>query len=204
MKAILATKIGMTQLFSEKGAVIPVTLMQAEPCIVTQVKTAETDGYNAIQIGSGEAKNLAKPQIGHAKKSGLKAPKHLSEFRIDNTEAMPNVGDSINAEVFSVGDTITVSGVSKGKGFAGTVKRHNFATGPKTHGSHNYRAPGSIGAGYPQHVFKGQKMAGHMGNEQVTTKNLSIALVDAKNNLIGIKGAVPGPKKSLVRIWGEA
>jgi large subunit ribosomal protein L3 len=201
MKALLATKIGMTQIFSEKGAVIPITLMQAEPCVVTQVKTTETDGYNAIQIGTGAAKNLAKPQIGHAKKSGLE-PKYLGEFRTEDTEAMPTVGDSINAEVFSVGDTITVSGVSKGKGFAGTVKRHNFSTGPKTHGSHNYRAPGSIGAGYPQHVFKGQKMAGHMGNEQVTTKNLTIALVDAKKNLIGIKGAVPGPKKSVVRIWG--
>jgi large subunit ribosomal protein L3 len=192
MKALLATKIGMTQLFSEKGAVIPVTLMQADPCVVTQVKTIETDGYNAIQIGTGTAKNIAKPQAGHLKKAGKPAEnlKHLGEFKI-SADAMP-----------AVGDTIIVSGVTKGKGFAGTVKRHNFSTGPKTHGSHNYRAPGSIGAGYPQHVFKGQKMAGHMGNTQVTTKNLSIALVDAKKNLIGIKGAVPGPKKSLVRIWG--
>ncbi len=203
MKALIAQKIGMTQVFSEKGAVIPVTLLSAGPCVVTQVKTDETDGYSAVQLGFGEAKKLAKPQAGHTKKSGS-TPKALSEFRIDGEDSMPKVGDSITAEVFSVGDTITVSGVSKGKGFAGTIKRHNFARGPKTHGSHNYRAPGSIGAGYPQHVFKGQKMAGHMGNAQVTTKNLTVAHVDAKNNIIGIKGAIPGPKKSIVRIWGIA
>ncbi|MFO0862469.1 MAG: 50S ribosomal protein L3 [Candidatus Saccharibacteria bacterium] len=203
MKALIAQKIGMTQVFSEKGTVIPVTLLLAGPCVVTQVKTDETDGYSAVQLGYGEAKKLAKPQVGHVKKSGA-TPKTLSEFRIEGEDDMPKVGDSITAEVFSVGDTITVSGVSKGKGFAGTIKRHNFARGPKTHGSHNYRAPGSIGAGYPQHVFKGQKMAGHMGNAQVTTKNLTVAHVDAKNNIIGIKGAIPGPKKSIVRIWGIA
>jgi len=203
MKALIAQKIGMTQVFSEKGTVIPVTLLSAGPCVVTQVKTDETDGYTAVQLGYGEAKKLAKPQVGHVKKSGA-TPKTLSEFRIEDEDDMPKVGDSITAEVFSVGDTITVSGVSKGKGFAGTIKRHNFARGPKTHGSHNYRAPGSIGAGYPQHVFKGQKMAGHMGNAQVTTKNLTVAHVDAKNNIIGIKGAIPGPKKSIVRIWGIA
>lgn len=203
MKALIAQKIGMTQVFSEKGTVIPVTLLSAGPCVVTQVKTDETDGYTAVQLGYGEAKKLAKPQVGHVKKSGA-TPKTLSEFRIEGEDDMPKVGDSITAEVFSVGDTITVSGVSKGKGFAGTIKRHNFARGPKTHGSHNYRAPGSIGAGYPQHVFKGQKMAGHMGNAQVTTKNLTVAHVDAKNNIIGIKGAIPGPKKSIVRIWGIA
>lgn len=203
MKALIAQKIGMTQVFSEKGTVIPVTLLSAGPCVVTQVKTDETDGYSAVQLGYGEAKKLAKPQVGHVKKSGA-TPKTLSEFRIEDEDDMPKVGDSITAEVFSVGDTITVSGVSKGKGFAGTIKRHNFARGPKTHGSHNYRAPGSIGAGYPQHVFKGQKMAGHMGNAQVTTKNLTVAHVDAKNNIIGIKGAIPGPKKSIVRIWGIA
>ncbi len=203
MKALIAQKIGMTQVFSEKGAVIPVTLLSAGPCVVTQVKTDETDGYNAVQLGFGEAKKIAKPQAGHVKKSGA-TPKTLGEFRIEGEDEMPKVGDNITAEVFSVGDTITVSGVSKGKGFAGTIKRHNFARGPKTHGSHNYRAPGSIGAGYPQHVFKGQKMAGHMGNAQVTTKNLTVAHVDTKNNIIGIKGAIPGPKKSIVRIWGIA
>ncbi len=203
MKALIAQKIGMTQVFSEKGAVIPVTLLSAGPCVVTQVKTDETDGYNAIQLGFGETKKLAKPQVGHVKKSGA-TPKTLGEFRTEGETEIPKVGDNITAEVFSVGDTITVSGVSKGKGFAGTIKRHNFARGPKTHGSHNYRAPGSIGAGYPQHVFKGQKMAGHMGNAQVTTKNLTVAHVDAKNNIIGIKGAIPGPKKSIVRIWGIA
>ncbi len=203
MKALIAQKIGMTQVFSEKGAVIPVTLLSAGPCVVTQVKTQETDGYSAVQLGFGEAKKPAKPQVGHSKKSGTN-PKTMSEFQVENEDTMPKVGDSITAEVFSVGDTITVSGVSKGKGFAGTIKRHNFARGPKTHGSHNYRAPGSIGAGYPQHVFKGQKMAGHMGNAQVTTKNLTVTHVDAKNNIIGIKGAIPGPKKSIVRIWGIA
>lgn len=201
MKALIAQKIGMTQVFSEKGAVIPVTLLSAGPCVVTQVKTDETDGYTAVQLGFGEGKKLAKPQAGHVKKSGA-TPKTLSEFPIVDQDNIPKVGDNITAEVFSVGDTITVSGVSKGKGFAGTIKRHNFARGPKTHGSHNYRAPGSIGAGYPQHVFKGQKMAGHMGNSQVTTKNLTVAHVDAKNNIIGIKGAIPGPKKSIVRIRG--
>lgn len=204
MKAILATKLGMTQVFSDKGAVVQITLLQAGPCVVTQIKTEETDGYRAVQVGFGVGKNIAKPQMGHLKKAGKTAEnlKHLAEFRINsNDEAMPAVGDTITAETFSVGDTITVSGVSKGKGFAGTVKRHNFATGPKTHGSHNYRAPGSIGAGYPQHVFKGQKMAGRMGHNNVTTKNLTIAHVDAKNNIIGIEGSVPGPKKSIVRIW---
>lgn len=202
MKALLATKIGMTQVFSEKGVVIPVTLMQAEPCVVTQVKTTETDGYSAVQIGYGEAKKLKKPVEGHVKKSG-QMPKHLAEFRLSEAQEIPAIGEKIDAEVFSVGDTISVSGVSKGKGFAGTIKRHNFHRGPKTHGSHNYRAPGSIGAGYPQHVFRGQKMAGHMGNANITTKNLTIALVDASKNIIGIKGAVPGPKKSVVRIWGS-
>lgn len=202
MKALLAIKIGMTQVFSEKGVVIPVTLMQAEPCVVTQVKTTETDGYSSVQIGYGEAKRLKKPVEGHVKKSG-QMPKHLAEFRLSEAQEIPAVGEKIGAEVFSVGDTITVSGVSKGKGFAGTIKRHNFHRGPKTHGSHNYRAPGSIGAGYPQHVFRGQKMAGHMGNANITTKNLTIALVDASKNIIGIKGAVPGPKKSVVRIWGS-
>lgn len=204
MKAILATKLGMTQVFSDKGTVVQITLLQAGPCVVTQVKTDETDGYRAVQVGFGVGKNIAKPQAGHLKKAGKDAEnlKHLAEFRINSSDdAMPAVGDTITAETFSVGDTITVSGVSKGKGFAGTVKRHNFSTGPKTHGSHNYRAPGSIGAGYPQHVFKGQKMAGRMGHNNVTTKNLTIAHVDAKNNIIGIEGSVPGPKKSIVRIW---
>jgi len=204
MKALLATKLGMTQIFSEKGAVIPVTLLQAGPCVVTQVKTAETDGYCAVQVGFGVAKNMAKPQAGHVKKAGKAAEnlKHLTEFRIEGD--MPAIGDMFTAEVFSVGDTVTVSGVSKGKGFAGTIKRHNFARGPKTHGSHNYRAPGSIGAGYPEHVFRGQKMAGRMGHSNVTTKNLTIAHVDVKSNIIGVEGSVPGPKKSLVRIWGNA
>ncbi|MEI8073012.1 MAG: 50S ribosomal protein L3 [Candidatus Saccharibacteria bacterium] len=208
MKALLATKLGMTQLFDENGRVNSVTLLQAGPCTVTQVKEFATDGYDAIQVGFGESKHIAKPQEGHLKKSKAKS-KHIAEFRIttldsDQTEENSafNIGDIIKADVFSVGDMVEVSGISKGKGFAGTIKRHNFARGPKTHGSHNYREPGSIGAGYPQHVFKGQKMAGRMGTDKVTVKNLKIVLVDADKNIIAIKGAIPGPNKGLVRVQG--
>lgn len=211
MKALLATKLGMTQLFDEKGRVSSVTLLEAEKCVVTQVKDQVSDGYSAIQLGLGTTKKLAKPQAGHLKKAKASS-KHLSEFRIeqlqtdasDETNTLPSVGDAINTDVFEVGDAVTVQAVSKGKGFAGTIKRHNFSRGPKTHGSHNYRAPGSIGAGYPQHVFKGQKMSGRMGHDTVTVKNLKVVFIDSKNSILGIKGAVPGPKKGLVRVQGIA
>ena len=207
MKALLATKLGMTQLFDEKGRQSSVTLLEAKDCIVTQVKDDTSDGYNAIQLGLDSAKKIAKPQAGHLNKSKANS-KYLKEFRIEqetsesDAQVTYNVGDKIGTDTFEVGDKVRVQAVSKGKGFAGTIKRHNFSRGPKTHGSHNYRAPGSIGAGYPQHVFKGQKMAGRMGSDTVTVRNLEVMYIDSKNNIIGIKGAIPGPKKGLVRVQG--
>lgn len=210
MKALLGRKLGMTQLFDEDGNVARVTIVEAGPCVVTQVKTAEKDGYSALQIGFGLAKNPAKPQQGHAKAAGV-VPSRLTEVRMQQSiadveavegEEPVKVGTKLDVTQFEVGDKVQVVGTSKGKGFAGTVKRHNFSTGPKTHGSHNYRAPGSIGAGYPQHVFKGQKMAGQMGGGRVTTKGLKIVQVDAESNLLAIKGAVPGPRKGIVMIQG--
>ncbi len=209
MKAILATKLGMTQIFDENGRQSSVTLLQADNCVVTQVKTVETDGYNSVQLGMGKAKHIAKPQAGHLKKAKVES-RFIGEFRQDkidpqsSEEPKLSVGEKISTDSFAVGDMVTVSAISKGKGFAGTIKRHNFARGPKTHGSHNYRAPGSIGAGYPQHVFKGQKMAGQMGNVKVTVKNQKVIYIDPSNNIIGIKGAVPGPKKGLVRVQARS
>lgn len=205
MKAILARKIGMTHLFSEDGTKSAVTVLQAGPCVVTQIKNAETDGYSAVQIGFGEAKRQPKPQAGHLKKAKANS-RDLAEYRLDDTAKNEadklSVGDTISADIFELGQNVQVTAVSKGKGFAGTIKRHNFARGPKTHGSHNYRAPGSIGAGFPQHVFKGMRMAGQMGHAQVTVKNLKVMVVDAKNNIIAVRGAVPGPRKSLVMVKG--
>lgn len=205
MKAILATKIGMTQLYNDQGRLQPVTVLQAGPCVVTQVKTVEADGYSATQIGYGEMKKVNKSRAGHLKASGASS-RTLREIRtaeLEGEEASVKVGDNITVETFEIGDKVVVQGVSKGKGFAGTIKRHNFHRGPKTHGSHNYRAPGSIGAGYPQHVMKGMKMAGRMGHDQVTVQNLKIVQIDAEKNLIAIKGAIPGPRKGLVLIQGS-
>lgn len=201
MKALLAKKIGMTQVFDGDGTMNQVTVLEAGPCVVTQLKTVEDDGYRAVQLGLGEAKKQPKPQAGHLKKAKANS-RHLAEVRVEGEAGDMSVGAIIEADIFSVGDKVEITGISKGKGFAGTIKRHNFHRGPKTHGSHNYRAPGSIGAGYPQHVFKGQKMAGQMGNAQVTVKNLKVIKVDAVNNLIAVRGAVPGPKKSLVMLKG--
>lgn len=210
MKAVIAKKVGMTQIFDANGVRSGVTVLEVGPCVVTALKTVETDGYNAVQIGYGEAKKLSKTQAGQVKKSGAKS-KVLKEVRTDavvelteGEEQAPalKVGDTPSADLFEVGEKIVVSAVSKGKGFAGTIKRHNFHRGPKTHGSHNYRAPGSIGAGYPQHVFKGIKMAGHMGHEKVTIKNQKIAMVDVENNLIAVVGSVPGPRRGIVMIKG--
>ncbi|MDQ5943402.1 MAG: large subunit ribosomal protein [Patescibacteria group bacterium] len=207
MKALLATKLGMTQLFDEKGRQSSVTLLEAKDCVVTQIKDISTDGYEAIQLGVASSKNIAKPQAGHLKKAKASS-RYLKEFRVEqeasDTDAQSklSVVDKINTDRFEIGDKVRVQAISKGKGFAGTIKRHNFARGPKTHGSHNYRAPGSIGAGYPQHVFKGQKMAGRMGTDTVTVRNLEVIYIDSKNNIIGIKGAIPGPKKGLVRVQG--
>ena len=204
MKTLLGTKIGMTQILSEDGVTIPVTLIQAGPCTVTQIKTVESDGYNAVQIGYGEGKNLSNAVSGHVKKSGA-TPKVLQEVRLTETPADVKIGDAIDVTTFTLGDVVNVTGTSKGKGFAGTVKRHNFNTSKKTHGGNgNVRKPGSIGSMYPQKIFKGKRMAGQMGHEQVTVRNLSIAYIDPQDNLIGVKGAVPGPRKGIVTIGGIA
>lgn len=216
MKALLGQKVGMTQIFDENGNARGVTVIAAGPCVVTQVKTQAKDGYNAVQIGFGNAKHQPKPQQGHLKPAKSNA-RWLKEVRIESLAAEAGeaeveaaqedmslkVGDSISVADFQVGDVVSVTGTSKGKGFAGTIKRHNFHRGPKTHGSHNYRAPGSIGSAYPQRVFKGIKMAGRMGHEQVSVKNLKVAAVDEANNLIALAGAVPGPRKGLIMVRGK-
>lgn len=201
MKALITRKVGMTSIIADDGALTPVTLLSASPCVVTQVKTAESDGYSAVQIGFEEAKKIGKAQAGHFKASGI-TPRVVKEFRLDEIPEDLKVGSKLAADVFEVGDTVHVTGTSKGKGFAGTIKRHNFARGRKTHGGRSYRRPGSIGSMYPQKIFKGKKMAGQMGVEQVTVKNLSVALVDTENNVIGLVGAVPGPRKGIVILKG--
>ena len=201
MKGILGRKVGMTQLFDDSGAVVPVTVIEAGPCYVTQVKAEDTDGYNAIQIGFDEApeRKLTKGQLGHLKKSNTPTLRALREVRLErNAEHAP--GDVIKADVFAEGELVDVTGTSKGKGFAGGVKRHGFAGGPKTHGqSDRHRAPGARGAGStPGHTFPGSKGPGQMGNKRVTVQNLKVALVDAERNLIAVQGAVPGPRQGLV------
>lgn len=204
MKAILGTKIGMTQILQEDGVLIPVTLVKAGPCVITQIKTDESDGYKAIQISLGGGKNVAKSVSGHIKKANSDLmPRFIKEFRVDNISEEQTVGSSFDVSIFEVGDKVKVTGTSKGKGFAGTVKRHNFATSASTHGGNGMvRRPGSIGSMYPQKVFKGKRMAGQMGAEQVTVSGLRVVFVDPENNLIGFKGAIPGPKKSLVTVVG--
>ena len=203
MKALLGTKIGMTQIISEDGRAVPVTLIQAGPVTVTQVKTVESDGYNAVQVAYGEGKNLSKAVAGHTKTAKV-SPKFIREFRVDESADL-KVGDIIDVSAFALGDVVDATGTSKGKGFAGTVKRHNFNTSKSTHGGNgNVRKPGSIGSMYPQKVFKGKRMAGRMGHDRVTVKNLEVAYVDQTNNLIGLKGAVPGPRKGLIVIGGKA
>jgi len=201
MKALITRKVGMTSIISEDGALTPVTLLSASPCVVTQVKTAENDGYTAVQLGFETGKHTAKPQVGHFKKSGAN-PKIVREFRVTEIEEDIKTGATFAADVFEVGDTVHVTGTSKGKGFAGTIKRHNFKRGRKTHGGRSYRRPGSIGSMYPQKVFKGMKMAGQMGHEQVTVQNLHVALVDLENQVIGLVGAVPGPRKGIILVKG--
>ncbi len=199
MKALLGTKIGMTQIIGADGVATPVTLIQAGPLTVTQVKSVETDGYNAVQVAYGEGKNLSKAVAGHVAPAKV-TPKHIREFRVDDLAEI-KVGDTWDVTEFVLGDHIDATGVSKGKGFAGNIKRHNFERHRKTHGGKgNTRKPGSIGSMYPQKVFKGKRMAGHMGHEQVTVQNLTVAYISADDNLIGVKGAVPGPKRGLVVI----
>ena len=204
MKALLGTKIGMTQIISEDGRSVPVTIIKAGPVTVTQVKTVDTDGYNAVQVGFDEGKNLSKAVAGHLKAAEV-TPKYIREFRVEDTSEELTVGSTIDVTAFELGDVVDATGISKGKGFAGNIKRHNFERHRKTHGGKgNTRKPGSIGSMYPQKVFKGKRMAGRMGHEQVTVKNLVVSYIDADNNLIGLKGAVPGPKKGLIVIGGKA
>ncbi len=201
-KAILGTKIGMTQIFGEGGKVIPVTAILAGPCTVIQKKTVETDGYDAVQVGFGEIKEkkVNKPLKGHFAKADTANKKYLREFRFEDVSAY-NVGDEIKAEVFEAGEKVDVSGISKGHGFAGPMKRWNLHRGPMSHGSHSQRVSGSMGmCSYPGRVFKGKKLPGHYGVDKVTIQNLEIVKVDAENNLILVKGAVPGIKGGLVTI----
>lgn len=204
MKALLGTKIGMTQIISADGVAVPVTLIQAGPITVTQVKTVETDGYTAVQVAYGEGKNLSKAVAGHTSSAKV-TPKHIREIRVAELPDGLLVGSTIDVSTFSLGDIVDATGTSKGKGFAGTVKRHNFQTSRHTHGGKgDIRKVGSIGSMYPQKVFKGKRMAGRMGHDRVTVKNLVVAYVDPTNNLIGLRGAVPGPKKGLIIIGGKA
>jgi len=201
MKGILGKKLGMTQIFAEDGIVIPVTVVEAGPIVVTQIKTVEKDGYNAVQIGFGEAKekSLNKPQKGHLAAANV-LKKHLKEFRVDSVEGY-TVGQEIKADLFTAGEKIDVSGTSKGKGFQGPIKRHGQSRGPESHGSRYHRRPGSMGAcSFPGRVFKNKKLAGHMGSVKVTVQNLEVVKVDADKNLILVKGAIPGPKGSVVTI----
>jgi large subunit ribosomal protein L3 len=200
MAAIIGKKLGMSQVFTEAGDRVPVTVIEAGPCAVTQVKTEETDGYQAIQIGFGEVKEkkLTRGEMGHLKKAGVGPRKHLAEVR-GASEAQP--GDEITVEAFEIGLKVKVSGVSKGKGFAGVIKRHGFAGGPASHGSHFHRAPGSIGASaWPARVFKGMKLPGQMGNKGSTQLGLTVVATDLEKNLLFVKGAVPGSKNSIVFI----
>lgn len=201
MKAILGKKIGMSQVFTEDGTVVPVSLVEAGPCVVTQIKAEETDGYSSIQLGFGdcEKKSLTKPELGHLKKSKV-LKKHLVEVRLKKDEEL-NVGDTVSVDIFGAGDKVNVSGISKGKGFAGVIKRHGFKGGPASHGAHFHRAPGSIGASAtPSRVFKGTKLPGQLGNKRVSSINLEIFKVEKEKNLMLIKGSVPGSRGGLLFI----
>ena len=201
-KGLIGKKIGMTQIFDENGLVIPVTVIEAGPCVVAQVKTSETDGYNAIQLGFGDvkAKHINKPEMGHFAKSKLDPKKHLREFRLDSLENV-KVGDELKADVFAAGDKIDVQGTSKGKGFQGVIKRHGQSRGPMGHGSMYHRRPGSMGpTSTPGRVFKGKKLPGHMGHVTVTIQNLDVVAVDMDKNVILVKGSVPGAKGAILKI----
>ena len=201
-KAILATKVGMTQIFNEDGMLIPVTVLQAGPCVVTQVKTEENDGYTAVQVGFGDIREklVNKPETGHFAKAGVAVKRFVKEFRFENA-AEYEVGQEIKADIFTAGDHIDATATSKGKGFQGAIKRHGQSRGPMAHGSKYHRHAGSNGsATTPGRVFKGKHMPGHMGAVRVTVQNLEVVSVDAEKNLILVKGAVPGPKKSLVML----
>ena len=201
-KAILTTKVGMTQIFNEDGVLTPVTVLQAGPCVVTQVKTVENDGYAAVQVGLGDIREklVNKPMKGHFAKAGVAPKRFVREFRLEDAESYA-VGQEIKADVFAAGDKVDATAKSKGKGFQGAIKRHGQSRGPMAHGSKYHRHAGSNGsATTPGRVFKGKKMPGHMGAVRITVQNLEVVRVDAEQNLILVKGAVPGPKKSLVMI----
>ncbi len=201
-KAIIGKKVGMTQIFDDRGLVIPVTVIEAGPCIVTQVKTVETDGYNSIQLGFGDVKEnkVNKPLKGHFAKSKLECKKHLREFRVNATEDV-KVGDEVKADVFEQGDKIDVQGTTKGKGFQGVIKRHGQSRGPMGHGSMYHRRPGSMGStSTPGRVYKGKKLPGHTGCETVTIQNLDVVKVDLDKNVLLVKGSVPGAKGAILKI----
>lgn len=201
MKALITRKLGMTSIINDDGVVNAVTLLAVSDNTVLQHKTADKDGYTAVQVGAENGKNLSKSMVGHVKKSKV-MPKIIREFRLSEIPEELSVGSKISADVFDVGDKVQVTGLTKGKGWAGTIRRHNFHRGRKTHGGRSYRRPGSIGSMYPQRIFKGTKMAGQLGHEQVTTRGLKIALIDKENNVIGVTGAVPGPRKGIVILKG--
>ena len=201
-KGIIGRKIGMTQIFDEKGNVVPVTVIEAGPCIVAQVKTVETDGYDAIQLGFEDVKDkhINKPEAGHFAKAKLANKKHLREFRLDSIEGY-KVGDELKADVFEAGERVDVQGISKGKGFQGVIKRHGQHRGPMGHGSMYNRRPGSMGStSTPGRVFKGKKLPGHMGRVTVTIQNLDVVRVDMDKNVILLKGSVPGPKGTILKV----
>jgi large subunit ribosomal protein L3 len=201
MPAILAKKLGMTQLFLDDGTVERVTVLEAGPCPVTAVRTYDVDGYEAVQLafGATKEKHLSKAELGHLRKAGAPPMKHVVEFRDEAGELL--VGDSVTVEAFEVGQKVKVAGTGKGKGFQGTIKRHRFASGPKSHGSHNVRAPGSIGASAtPSRVLPGRKLPGQMGNKRVTEKGLEIVRIDPAQNLLMVRGGVPGPRNGVVEV----
>ena len=201
-KGLIGKKLGMTQIFDEQGKVIPVTVIEAGPCVVAQVKTVETDGYNAIQLGFGDVKEskINKPEKGHFAKSKLTPKKHLREFRLDSVENI-NVGDELKADTFTAGDQLDIQGTSKGKGFQGVIKRHGQSRGPMGHGSMYHRRPGSMGpTSTPGRVFKGKKLPGHMGSQTITIQNLEIVRVDLDKNVILVKGSVPGAKGAILKL----
>ncbi len=202
-KAIIGKKLGMTQLFDANGNVVPVTVVEAGPCVIAQKKTTENDGYEAVQVGYGDMKasKVTKPMKGHFAKGDVAPKKVLREFRLEDTSAM-NVGDIIKADIFAEGDAVDVRGTSKGKGYAGVIKRWNFGRLKETHGTGPvHRHGGSLGTIDPARIFKGKKMAGHLGHERVTVQNLSVVKVDAEKNIIAVKGAIPGPKGGIVVLF---
>lgn len=201
-KGLIGKKLGMTQIFDEQGKVIPVTVIEAGPCVVAQVKTVESDGYNAIQLGFGDVKEskINKPEKGHFAKSKLTPKKHLREFRLDSVENI-NVGDELKADTFTAGDQLDIQGTSKGKGFQGVIKRHGQSRGPMGHGSMYHRRPGSMGpTSTPGRVFKGKKLPGHMGSQTITIQNLEVVRVDLDKNVILVKGSVPGAKGAILKL----